>query len=92
MKLFSCSYDGSIRLLDATAGRFELAVSTEEAEFSAFDCSPDGNVAIAGDNDGCVRVYDVRDNRGTVRAKPTEIHNRRVNTLQVSTCPRECSW
>lgn len=82
-KLFTASYDGSLRCLDPAAGNFELVVSAEEAEFSAFDCTPDGNVAILGDNDGYLHVFDVREKRGTQRGKEVELHNKRVNTLHV---------
>ena len=59
-KLFTASYDGSLRCLDPGAGEFQLVVSSEDAEFSAMDCTADGNVAILGDNDGYLHVYDVR--------------------------------
>jgi len=59
-KLFTSSYDGSLRCLDPQAGDFQLVVSSEDAEFSAMDCSADGNVAILGDNDGYLHVYDIR--------------------------------
>ena len=37
-KLFTASYDGSLRMLDAQAGRFELLITDEDAEYSAMDC------------------------------------------------------
>ena len=82
-KLLTVSYDGSLRCLDPATGRFELVVSSEDAEFSAFDCTPDGKVAILGDNDGYLHVYDINENAGQQREKEVEIHNKRVNTLHV---------
>jgi hypothetical protein len=60
LKLFTSSYDGSMRCLDPSTGSFQLVVSSEEAEFSAMDCTADGNVAILGDNDGYLHIYDIR--------------------------------
>ena len=37
-KLFTASYDGSLRMLDPQAGRFELLITDEDAEYSAMDC------------------------------------------------------
>lgn len=61
-----------------------MVVSSEEAEFSAMDVTADGNVAILGDNDGYLHVFDIRDNKGEQRGKDAELHNKRVNTLHVS--------
>ena len=75
-------------MLDPCAGRFERLISSDEAEFSAFDCSPDGNVAILGDNDGYLHAFDIREGQASMRGKPAEIHNKRVNTLHVSVLSR----
>lgn len=83
-KLFSGSYDGSMRCLDPSTGQFEVVVSNEEADFSAMDCTADGNVAILGDSDGYFHIYDIRENKGEQRGKEGELHNKRVNTLHVS--------
>ena len=83
-RLFTASYDGSLSMLDPCAGRFERLISSDEAEFSSFDCSPDGHVAILGDNDGYLHVFDIREGQASMRSKPAEIHNKRVNTLHVS--------
>ena len=87
-RLFTASYDGSLSMLDPCAGRFERLISSDEAEFSSFDCSPDANVTILGDNDGYLHVFDVREGQASARGKPAEIHNKRVNTLHVSVLSR----
>ena len=91
-KLFSGSYDGSVRCLDPSTASFEVVVSSEEAEFSAMDVTADGNVAILGDNDGYLHVFDIRENKGSQRGKEAELHNKRVNTLHVSHSRTLLSW
>lgn len=86
-KLLTGSYDGSLRCLDPSTGSFDLIVSSEEAEFSAMDCSMDGNLAIMGDNDGYLHTFDIRANKGSQRGKEAELHNKRINTLHVSHPP-----
>ena len=83
-KLYSGSYDGSLRCLDPVTGNFEVVFSSEEAEFSAMDVTADANVAIMGDNDGYLHVFDIRENKAEQRGKDAELHNKRVNTLHVS--------
>ena len=79
-----------MRCLDPTTGKFELLVSSEEAEFSAMDCTADGSTAILGDNDGYLHVFDIRENAGKQRKKEAELHNKRINTLHVSPGHFQC--
>lgn len=73
-----------MRCLDPVTGNFEVVFSSEEAEFSAMDVTADANVAIMGDNDGYLHVFDIRENKAEQRGKDAELHNKRVNTLHVS--------
>lgn len=60
--LFTASYDGSVRALDvsAPAGCFAPALLHADAEFSAFDVSPDGAWGVVADKDGVAYVFDPR--------------------------------
>ena len=59
-RLFACSYDGSVRSLDVSAGQWlESFVSTEQ-EWSSFDITADGNTAYLGNNDGGLTICDLR--------------------------------
>ena len=60
-KLFSCSYDGSVRILDPARGFFQLAHTSEHAEYSAFDCTAAGAVLYLGDKEGNLEVLDTRE-------------------------------
>lgn len=78
-RLITCSYDGSVRALDApTATWVEVHASAEE-EFSAFDARADGACYVA-DNRGGVRLVDPR--AGVVSAT-WSAHDKRANTVHV---------
>ncbi|KAK9868093.1 hypothetical protein WJX84_011731 [Apatococcus fuscideae] len=79
--LFTCSYDGSVRMLDPAAGSFQLVLSDEEAEFSAFDCTADGATAFLGDKDGNIEVLDVR--AGKTVQEGVNLHPKKINTVHV---------
>ena len=80
-RLLTCSYDGSIRVLDPEAVLWrELHVTAEEEEFSAFDASADGNACFVADNRGALRVLDARA-RGTGR--PVALHEKHINTVHL---------
>jgi WD40 repeat protein len=78
-KLFTCSYDGSLRCLDATQGEWREALVSED-EFSCFDCTPDGTLLLIGDNEGGVRTLD---SRGGGATPAMAAHSKRVNTVQL---------
>ena len=80
--MFTCSYDGSVRMLDPAAGSFQLVLSDEEAEFSAFDCTADGATAFLGDKDGNIEVLDVR--AGKTVQEGVNLHPKKINTVHVS--------
>jgi len=78
-RLLTCSYDGSLRCLDAGSGSWlESFVGAEGEEWSAFDPAPHAATAYLGDNEGGVRLLDLRAGRcGGVLAA----HGKRVNTV-----------
>ena len=56
--LFTASYDGSVRALDVSrGGSVAPALLHADAEFSAFDVSPDGRWGVVADKDGVGRVF-----------------------------------
>jgi|TARA_B100000513_G_scaffold185824_2_gene107191 WD40 repeat protein len=83
--LHSCSYDGSIRELDAQRAAFSLVHSFETLELSALACAPDA--LWFATNEGAVGAVDVRAGGGgaAVAHAPRRIHAGRVNCL--SLCP-----
>ena len=83
-QLVTASYDGSVRMLDAGASpaAFRLALSDEEAEFSALDVAPDSMTAYLGDKDGCLTTLDLRA-AGRAGAAGAALHEKKINTLHV---------
>ncbi len=80
-RLLTCSYDGSLRVLDPEAGAWlELHASAAGDEYSAFDCTPDGGACYVADNCGGLRLLDAR--AGTVAA-PAALHDKRINTVHL---------
>ncbi len=78
--MYTTAYDGIVRRMDPAQGEFELLAVREDAEFSAFDCTVDGNSMLLGDKDGDVEVVDARDpSKGT----SINLHDRKINTLHV---------
>lgn len=67
--------------MDPGAGAISLLHSDEDAEFSAFDCTADGNSAFLGDKNGFVRMCDLRAPEGA--NSEVELHQKKINTLQV---------
>eukprot|EP00803_Ostreobium_quekettii_P010962 evm.model.scf_523.1 EVM.evm.TU.scf_523.1 scf_523:16647-23842(-) len=78
--LFTASYDGSVRRLDAGAGRWLLSYSSAESEYSAFECSTDGQTGYLADKDGFLEIVDMR--TGSV-AQSCRLHGKKVNALEV---------
>lgn len=78
--MYTAAYDGIVRRMDPAQGEFELLAVREDSEFSAFDCTTDGNSMLLGDKDGDVEVVDARDpSKGT----SINLHDRKINTLHV---------
>jgi len=80
-QLYTCSYDGAVRRLDAHKGIFSEIYFSEEDEYSAFDLASDGNIAFAASNTGDLSVIDVRTNK-LARASRS-FHDRKINTVHV---------
>lgn len=92
MKLFTSSYDGSVRMLDPHAGQFTLVLTDQEAEFSALDMTADGHTGYVGDYDGNLEAFDVRMKKAVQEG--VNIYPKKVNTVHVSarlTCCSHCS-
>jgi hypothetical protein len=70
--------------MDPHRGDFELLVARDDAEFSALDCTMDGNIMLLGDNDGNLEVIDTRE--PSTNPKSVNLHDRKINTLHVGFC------
>lgn len=81
-KLISASYDGTVRSLDLGQGVFEAVVLSDNNEWSAMDCTSDGNCVYVADKDGDITAIDTRSHEAIV--KEFSLHDKKVNTLQVS--------
>ncbi|EFN57084.1 hypothetical protein CHLNCDRAFT_143861 [Chlorella variabilis] len=79
--LFTASYDGSLRRLDVQRGVSDLVVSSEEDEYSCMDVTGDGWTALLGDNEGALRLVDVR--AGRVQGRPLTVHRKKINTVHL---------
>jgi len=80
-KLYTCSYDGSLRLLDAEKEQWtELFASDVGDEFSAFDVTADGSACYVADNVGGLRLLDTRTGKADA---PWSLHERRINTVHM---------
>lgn len=78
--LLTCSYDGSVRRLDAERAAFMLAWGAAR-EYSAFEASADGNSLFLGDVNGTLDVVDVR--AGAVIHSVAAAHARKINTIHL---------
>ncbi len=85
-RLFTCAYDGSVRMLDPNVAASELVVSDEEAEYSACDVTSDGATVSVGDKDGNLEVVDVRSHSAVTPAM--SLHDKKINSLHVRFSPR----
>ena len=68
--------------MDPHRGEFELLAARDDAEFSAMDCTADGNVMLLGDNEGNLEVLDAR--QPSPASSSVNLHDRKLNTLHVS--------
>jgi WD40 repeat protein len=80
-KLFTCAYDGAVRVLDPQTGSFQETVYAEEDEFSACDQFADGNTALVCDNVGNLHQLDLR--VGKFTSPSLSIHEKKINTVHI---------
>ncbi|MEW5305169.1 MAG: hypothetical protein WDW36_007730 [Sanguina aurantia] len=81
-RLFSASYEGTVRMLDPAAAMFlSLQGIPTGTEISAMEVSPDGNLVYIGDGSGDLNILDVR---AGAAVRPTmDVHNKKVNSLHL---------
>lgn len=84
-QLLSCSYDGSLLLLDVATATSMLVHAHPEREFSAMALAPDGNCAYLADPDGDLCIVDVR--AKALAAEAVGLHARKVNSLDFRRVP-----
>eukprot|EP00850_Spirogloea_muscicola_P015576 SM000121S25973 [mRNA] locus=s121:8606:11476:+ [translate_table: standard] len=80
-KLYTCSYDGSLRALDLEARVFAEVLHSHDDQFSALALAPSPGTAYIGDGDGCMSIFDPR--AGAVVAHH-QLHQRKVSTLELN--------
>ncbi len=68
-------------MLDPGSGSFQLVLSDEDAEFSAFDTTSDGATAFLGDKDGNLDILDVRSSKKA--GEGVNLHPKKINTVHV---------
>eukprot|EP00038_Savillea_parva_P006452 m.163870 g.163870 ORF g.163870 m.163870 type:complete len:556 (+) comp12348_c0_seq1:134-1801(+) len=81
-KLYSASYDCSVRCLDVETGQFEYVTGTKGDDgWLQHGClTPDGRTLYTSSSDGTARCLDLRSNKVAWQA---QLHDRKVNTIDV---------
>ncbi|CAA6661656.1 unnamed protein product [Spirodela intermedia] len=80
-KIFSCSYDGFIRLMDVEENLFNMVYSTEEAVFSISHQPNDAKSIYFGEGPGELKAWDEK--AGKV-SNSWVLHDQRINTIDFS--------
>lgn len=79
--LFSCSYDGSLRLLDIQKRKFLEIHRSDVDSFSAFDINESKQCVYLGDNKGGFTMVDLRS--GKKIGPKVDMHEKKVNSIDV---------
>lgn len=77
-KMFSCSYDGFVRLLDIERGMFDLVYSSDYGVFSLSQKPDDLNSLYFGGPDGKITSWDARSGKSIFSRN---LHENRINTI-----------
>lgn len=81
-KLWTSSYEGSVRALDVPSGKSLEMYFSEELEFSAFDLHTDGYTGLCASNRGDLVQLDSRSS-APASAQHASIGQRKVNSLHI---------
>mmetsp|Transcript_1685 Transcript_1685/g.10337 ORF Transcript_1685/g.10337 Transcript_1685/m.10337 type:complete len:544 (+) Transcript_1685:492-2123(+) len=79
--LYSCSYDGSLRLLDLEQRKFLEVYRAEADSYSAFSVNQSRQCVYLGDNRGGFTIVDLRS--GKKVTSKTDLHEKKVNSVDV---------
>jgi hypothetical protein len=80
-RLYTSSYDGSVRCLDVEKGCFTLAQSDEEVEYSSMNIL--GDVLYLGTNTGYLDAVDTRMSPSSRTVHSLHISEKKINTLDI---------
>lgn len=78
MQIYSCSYDGFVRLMDVERGIFDLVYSSDYGIFSLSQKPDDLNSLYFSGPDGKVTSWDVRSGKSSFS---WDLHEDRINTI-----------
>lgn len=81
-KLYSASYDGTVRCLDVVAEAFEFttSISDDDGWLQHATVSPDGHQLYVVTSEGTARCIDLRSGKA---AWQSQLHDRKINTVDV---------
>lgn len=79
--LYSCSYDGSLRLLDLEQRKFLEVYRSDTESYSAFGINGSRQCVYLGDNRGGFTIVDLRS--GEKVASKMDLHEKKVNSVDV---------
>ncbi|KAJ7380972.1 WD repeat-containing protein 76 [Desmophyllum pertusum] len=86
-KIFTCSYDGTLRCCDFNSSTFQEVYSFDEDDYSRFMYftfgSPSNSTILAAIDTGYVLVVDTRTKRNTIAEQSYCLHNKVIKCIDV---------
>ncbi|KAF8031363.1 hypothetical protein BT93_D0527 [Corymbia citriodora subsp. variegata] len=77
-KIFTCCYDGFVRMMDAEKEIFDLVHASDDAIFSLSQRPNDGSCLYFGEGRGGLNIWDLRVGKSTAF---WALHEERINTI-----------
>ncbi|KAI6682397.1 hypothetical protein NL676_036278 [Syzygium grande] len=84
-KIFTCCYDGFVRMMDVEKEIFDLVHASDDAIFSLSQRPNDGNCLYFGEGRGGLSIWDLRVGKST---SLWALHEDRINTIDFK--PQDC--
>lgn len=81
--MFSCGYDGSIRLMDVDKEMFDLAYASDDSIFSISQRPNDIKSLYFAEGQGGVHIWDERTGKSS---SSWALHDSRINSIDFSSC------
>lgn len=78
MQVFTCAYDGFIRMMDIEEETFYTVYSTSEAIFSLGQCPNDNKLLYFGEGSGELKIWD---NKSGKTSNSCHLHESRINSI-----------
>lgn len=87
-KVFTCSYDATVKHLDWGTSMFDLVYCSEDDNILSAICSVSGSphCAYVGEGEGYLKMLDTREKKATSSVK---VHDKRLNTIDVNS---QAAW